>query len=119
MSENTTGENWALDGIDANFLQQVRPNEGARSRERPPKGDYRFKITALEQKAKLGAKPHVMIVPTMTIVKAYDEANASGVGLELLGWYAGSPQSPKMLQERLACLILACDIKLGPGQKLT
>lgn len=107
MSE---AENFSLD-LTSDDVNQYQPSAGA-GFQRVKFGDYRFKITDAEQAAKEGDNPHVMLVPTFTIIAAYDKANESEVGSSMQNRYAGSKASPKFMQQRLVNLLQA--IKLTP-----
>lgn len=107
-------ENFSID-VD---VSNVVPNEGGGFR-RVPFGDYKFRIVDAIQKPKEGEKPHVMLKPTFVIVEARDPKNAHAVGMQTDGLYAGSRQSPKYMQERLACLLRAIGVNLAQGQALS
>jgi hypothetical protein len=109
-------EDFTLD-LTGEDVAKRTPNAGG-AFHRVQYADYKFRIVDVEQQAKEGEKPHVMIVCTFSIVAAHELANAGEVGQQMTGRYAGSPQSPKFMQERLANLIKACALQLPPGQKL-
>lgn len=94
---------------------KASPNEGGGFK-RMPFGDYpRLRIVEVEQQAKQGDKPHVMLKVTVAAV----EGPADGIGMQTTGLYAGSRQSPKFMQDRLANLLRAIKLQLSPGQALS
>jgi len=113
-------ENFTMD-IDAGHLAGYKANSGV-GFSRMPFGHYRFRVSGAEQQVsqpKEGKAGHVMLKLTLTVTAAHDPKNASAVGMSTTQLYAGSKQSPKFMQERLACVIHACKIALQAGQQLS
>lgn len=104
-------------GITGDDLAGVSASDGTGFK-RVPFGDYTFKIVEIEQKAKEGAKPHVMLKATFSVVEAADPANNHAVGMTVDGLFAGSPQSPNFMQARLKNLLQAASVTLKGGQGL-
>jgi hypothetical protein len=105
---------WALDVSDAE-LSKANPNNFGGEFRRVHYGDpYTLEIADAQQEAKEGAKPHVMLVLTWKVVAAGFDAGKDYIGDSIVARYAGSPQSPKLMQDSRARLFAA--LKLGPGQ---
>lgn len=109
-------EDFTLD-LTSDDVSKVAPNAGG-AFHRIAFGDYDWEITDVEQETKTGQKPHVMLNVTFKCVKAHDDKNAEEIGQMINGRYAGSPQSPKFMQQRLANLLLAAKVQIPAGQKL-
>jgi hypothetical protein len=107
-------QEWTLD-VSETELSNANPNNFGGEFRRVPFGDYDGEIADWQLEAKEGGKrPHTMSVVTFKITKAYEDKNADYVGDIIVARYAGSPQSPKMMQDSRARLFAA--MKLGPGQ---
>jgi hypothetical protein len=91
----------------------VKPNDGA-SRARIPIGEFTWKIREVYSKPAEGKQtPHVMAVFEFEIVKAHNPEHEEFIGSSMLGYYAGSAQSPRFMHERMAQLIQAVGVKPG------
>jgi hypothetical protein len=75
-------------------------------------GHYRWRISkTAPESTKKADKPHVMMKVTFQIVHAYDEKNKDMVGLTIDGRYAGSKESPEVMQKRLKSLAEAAKVQ--------
>jgi hypothetical protein len=108
-------QDWALDVSDEE-LSKANPNNFGGEFRRVRFGDYDGEIVDWQLETKEGAKPHQMSVVTFKITKAYASEGEGYVGDMITARYAGSPQSPKMMQDSRARLFGA--LKIGAG-KLT
>jgi len=112
--EKQTAIDWALDVSDAE-LSKANPNNFGGEFRRVIYGDpYTLEIADAQQEAKEGQKPHVMLVITWKVVGAGFDAGKEYIGDSLVARYAGSAQSPKLMQDSRARLFAA--LKLGAGQ---
>jgi hypothetical protein len=95
-----TPETWAgissWDGIDGQLINI---------------GHYRWRITkTAPEPTKKADRPHVMMKVTFQVVHAYDDKNKDMVGLTIDGRYAGSKESPEVMQKRLKALAEAAKV---------
>lgn len=113
-AQTQQGEEFVLD-FTPETREKITPNDGG-TRPKINPGDYRLRVEALKKQAKTGEKPHVMAAADFKIVHAYDSKNAMYVGFALSGLYAGSPQSPDFMQQRLEQFLRALQYKGTPGR---
>src|SRR3569833_272521 len=112
--EKQQEQDWAIDVSDSE-LSKANPNNFGGEFRRVMYGDpYTLEITDAQRESKEGAKPHVMMVLTLKVVGAGFPEGKNYIGDAMVARYAGSPQSPKMMQDSRARLFAA--LKLGPGQ---
>lgn len=108
------GTDFALD-VSEEELAGANPNNFGGEFRRVHFGDYRFKIADIELATKEGQKPHQMLVVTSSVVHSYDGGKCDDyVGDSITSRYAGSAQSPKMMQDSRARLFAA--LKIGAGR---
>ncbi|MDP3768456.1 MAG: hypothetical protein Q8S13_10615 [Dehalococcoidia bacterium] len=114
QTQQTESEEFVLD-FTPEMREKVTPNDGG-TRPKVNPGDYRLRVDGMKRQTKTGEKPHVMALVEFKIVHAYDTKNALYVGASLPGLYAGSPQSPDFMQQRLEQWLRAVQYKGTPGK---
>lgn len=115
MSET---QDWAVE-VGSEELARANPNNMGGEFKRFPFGDFDWEIVDANAETKQGERPHVMLVITFTCIGAIDPAHADEVGGTLIARYAGSPQSPKMMQDSRARLFQALGIGSGKVTRAT
>lgn len=99
-------------GFSPQEFEQLQVNQGLGIR-RIHYGHYTFEIVSATPQTSKGKTPHVMMKVTARVVAALDGANKSEIGSEISNFYAGSPQSPEFMKQRLKALCLATGVSPG------
>jgi len=95
----------------------IQPDQGLGYR-RVAFGDYTLEIAECEIiPSKNNPNPHNMLKVTFRVKRARDEANATEIGSQLTGLYAGSNQSPPFMKKRFKALCEA--VKVAPQKGST
>lgn len=105
-------------GFTPEEYEQLTPNQGLSFRN-VMFGDYTFEISAaIAQPTTNAKKPHIMLKITARVITPSDDANKDEIGSEITGLYAGSPQSPDFMKQRLKALCLATGVSPAKGGAL-
>lgn len=102
--------------VDAGELAKANPDNFGGEFRRHAIGDFKFRCVDAWTETKKGDKPHVMLVLDWQSTHAYG-AEKDGVGETITARYAGSPQSPKMMQDSRARLLRSLGINGGTLSK--
>jgi hypothetical protein len=108
---NNNHEDFDL-GFSPEEFEQLQVNQGLGIR-RIHYGHYTFEIVSAAPQTSKGKTPHVMMKVTARVVAAADGANKSEIGSEISNFYAGSPQSPEFMKQRLKALCVATGVSAG------
>lgn len=106
MSEQEgVNQDAVIEEFDSSWFETTNTNEGGGFL-RHPYGDFRGRITDAKVESSKGPKPHNMLVISTITIGVIEDGDASAIGMSQDNRY-GTPQSPKFMQERAACLLMA------------
>jgi len=105
-------------GFTPEEYEGLKPNQGLSFRN-IMYGDYTFEIAGVEIQVSKGKKPHNMLKVTSRVVAALGDEGKDEIGSENTNFFAGSPQSPDFMKQRLKALCIAAGVSMGKGGKLT